>query len=73
MFRNYLINTLICGLFFAPIIIYVYFRDGRLLTEDDIIAFFMFGWILGAMLKNLAKAFIITSEDALDTIKNKKE
>jgi len=65
---RYAINTLIAGVFFAPIVIYNYYTGGHILNEDDIIAFFMLGWFLGWMLKAMVGAGVSTSKDAIEAV-----
>lgn len=65
---KYVKNTAIAGLVFAPIVMYSYFTGGRALNEDDVIAFFMFGWIMGSFFKAIFTATVSTTKDAIETI-----
>lgn len=65
---RYAINTMITGMLFAPIVLYNYFAGGHILTEDDLIAFFMLGWFIGWMLKTSVEVAISSSKEAVKTI-----
>ena len=65
---RYTINTIYAGVFFAPIVIYNQYSGGHKLNEDDVIAFFMLGWLFGSFLSGIFSAFVITSKDAIKTI-----
>jgi hypothetical protein len=68
LLKSYIVNTIIAIAFFAPIVVYNEMTGGHKWNADDTAAIVMLGWIFGAMIKNLFKAFLVTSKDAKDEI-----
>lgn len=70
LLKSYIVNTFIAIVFFAPIAIYNHFTGGHQWNSEDTATILVLGWICGAMLKGLFSAFKITSNDAVETIKD---
>lgn len=67
--KSYVVNTAIGGVFFGLLALIT----GREITSEDVIAFFMLGWMVGWLFNGIFKAFIVTGKDAKQTVEALKE